>query len=78
MISGAFCAICTASITGEPRRRPLGKDDAMVNVCVGCDGEDEGDGEEEPSTASARAARRFQELQAARTGPPLRRGRVTR
>lgn len=32
-----FCAICTDPIAGEPARRPLGKDNALVNVCTDCD-----------------------------------------
>lgn len=35
----SFCAICTADIVGEPLRRPLGKNDVIVNVCAGCDGD---------------------------------------
>jgi hypothetical protein len=31
-----FCAICATAITGTPRREPLGKDGAMVNVCPSC------------------------------------------
>jgi hypothetical protein len=31
-----FCAICTDEIRGVPRREPLGKNGAMVNVCDGC------------------------------------------
>lgn len=34
-----FCAICTDDIVGEPIRSPLGKDDAMVDVCAACDGD---------------------------------------
>ncbi len=33
----AFCAICARDIVGEPLRRPLGRDDALVNVCHACD-----------------------------------------
>src|ERR1043165_3987097 len=32
----SLCAICTADIIGEPRREPLGRNDAMVNVCDDC------------------------------------------
>ena len=35
----AFCAICADDIVGEPLRRPLGKGDALVNVCTRCDEE---------------------------------------
>lgn len=35
----AFCAVCAADIVGDPLRRPLGKGDAMVNVCASCDEE---------------------------------------
>lgn len=30
------CAICVGDIVGEPRREPLGRGDAMVNVCSDC------------------------------------------
>lgn len=32
----SFCAICTDDIVGEPRREPLGKNDALVDVCIDC------------------------------------------
>lgn len=32
----AFCAICGDDIVGVARREPLGKDDALVNVCDEC------------------------------------------
>lgn len=32
-----WCAICADPIAGKPARRPLGRDDAMVNVCTDCD-----------------------------------------
>lgn len=35
----AFCAICIAMIEGEPKREPLGRNDAMVNVCDDCSSE---------------------------------------
>jgi hypothetical protein len=34
--AGAFCAICGDDIVGNPRREPLGKDEALVNVCDDC------------------------------------------
>lgn len=34
-----FCAICTTEIVGDPVRAPLGKDDAMVDICAPCDGD---------------------------------------
>ena len=33
---GATCAICAGPAVGELRREPLGKDDALVNVCGCC------------------------------------------
>lgn len=32
-----FCAICTETVTEPIRRAPLGRNDAMVIVCVDCD-----------------------------------------
>lgn len=33
----AFCALCLDTIAGPPRQQPLGRDNAMVNVCTTCD-----------------------------------------
>jgi ribosome-binding protein aMBF1 (putative translation factor) len=30
------CAICAGEITGIPQREPLGRDNALVNVCASC------------------------------------------
>jgi hypothetical protein len=30
------CAICTNEIADEPTREPLGRDNALVNVCASC------------------------------------------
>lgn len=35
-MTGAFCAIC-ASERGPFAKRPLGRNDALVNVCADCD-----------------------------------------
>jgi hypothetical protein len=37
--SSTFCAVCTADIVGEPRKAPLGKNNALVSICVDCDTE---------------------------------------
>lgn len=34
--AGAFCALCVEPVSGQERREPLGRDGAMVNVCVDC------------------------------------------
>ena len=34
-----YCAICADVITGAPARLPLGRNDALVNVCATCDEE---------------------------------------
>jgi len=34
-----FCAICASEIVGEPYREPLGRDNALVNVCSRCNDE---------------------------------------
>lgn len=39
------CAICARSSTGVPTREPLGRDDAMVDVCASCSSDvPQGDG----------------------------------
>ena len=32
----SFCALCTADILGAPYREPLGRNDALVDVCASC------------------------------------------
>src|SRR5690349_16955294 len=32
----SFCAVCSRTITGPVHREPLGRNDAMVDVCHGC------------------------------------------
>lgn len=32
----AFCALCLDTIAGTPRQEPLGRNDALVNVCDDC------------------------------------------
>lgn len=34
--AGAYCALCTGPCVGDLHREPLGKDDALVNVCARC------------------------------------------
>lgn len=32
-----FCALCLDPIIGNPKKQPLGRNDALVNVCDTCD-----------------------------------------
>ena len=32
-----FCALCLDPIVGNPKKQPLGRNDALVNVCDTCD-----------------------------------------